>query len=395
MEKLWLDHFGFSFDPFEHIEASRDPNLNRYLIGHEAFSVAWSETPAMIYSPPGGGKTALRIYTSRACWTGGGGYQPFPIHYHLPHYFKSGDFSTLEDHLEQIVRSGAHALLLAFAYYPLIFIKSPPFLQKQLAQFIFTWIPNIDFYLDVLREGQPDDVAGQLDGSYKLHQASDPALLPLLLDMLTKNYKEGQAPVSLSIQKVFERMGKWITKDLGFRAVYLLLDGVDGFPELASSPGFAAESLAQLFAKAPEWTSSRTFLKGFLPQEIRAHLRERLEKQWSAFGQVDLKWDSAALAEMLRRRVYAATEGEFASLSAVSALPSGQDLELELARAVNPLPREVLTLVRQTLFEYETRWNGNPVLPKQIQIEDIENAIVWYRNEQAHITKELASIAQG
>lgn len=395
MEKFWLDHFNFRFNPFEYDEASRDPNLNRYLIGHEAFSVAWSETPAMIFSPPGGGKTALRIYTFRACWTGGGGYQPFPIHYHLPHYFKNGGFSTLEDHLEQLVHSGAHALFLAFVYYPLIFLKSSSALQRQLAQFIFTWIPKIDFYLDVLREGQPDDVAGQLDSSYKLHQTSDPALLPLLLDMLAKYHQEEQARVSLSIQKIFERMIHWVTKDLGFRAVYLLLDGVDGFPELASSPGFAAESLAQLFAKAPEWTASRIFVKGFLPQEIRAHLQKRLEKQWAVFSQVDLKWDAAALADMLRRRVYVATEGEFASLSAVSALPSGQDLELELARVVNPLPREALTLVRQVLFEYETRWGRNPTAAKQIQIEDIENAIAWYDNDQAHITRELTSIAQG
>lgn len=180
-------------------------------------------------------------------------------------------------------------------------------------------------------------MAGQLDSSYKLYQASDPAMLLLLLDMLTKYNQDEQAPVSLSIQKVFERMVHWITKDLGFRTVYLLLDGVDGFPELASSPGFAAESLTQLFAKAPEWNTSHIFLKGFLPQEIRIHLRERLEKQWSAFSQIDLKWDSAMLAEMLHRRVYAATEGEFASLSAVSALPSGQDLELELARC-QPTP---------------------------------------------------------
>lgn len=394
MKKFWLTHFGFRFDPFEHDEASRDPNLNRYLIGHEAFSVAWSETPAMIFSLPGGGKTALRIYTSRACWTGGGGYQPFPIHYHLPHYFKNGDFSTLEDHLEQIVHSGANALFLAFAYYPLIFIKSSPSLQRQLAQFIFTWIPKIDFYLDVLREGQPDEVAGQLDNSYKLHQASDPGLLPLLLDMLAKHHQEGQMSVG-SIQQVFERMVHWITKDLGFRAVYLLIDGVDGFPELASSPGFAAESLVQLFAKAPEWSTARVFLKGFLPIEIRSYLQERLKQQWSAYSQVELKWDSALLAEMLRRRVYAATEGAFASLGAVSALPAGQDLELELARAVNPLPREALILVRQVLFEYETRWGRNPTAAQQIQIKDIENAIAWYRSDQAHITKELASIAQG
>lgn len=396
MEKLWLTHFGFRFDPFEFDEASRDPNLNRYLIGHEAFSVAWGETSAMIFSPPGGGKTALRIYTSRACWTGGGGYQPFPIHYHLPHYFANSNFSTLEEHLQKIVHSSANALFLAFAYYPLIFLKASTPLQTHLIQFIATWIPNLDYYLDVLRENhQPDVVAAQLDSSYALHQSSDASLLNLVCEIFEKHLGDEKLPISSSIHTVFERVMNWITRDLGFRAVYLLLDGVDGFPELASSPGFAAQSLVQLFAKAPEWTAARLFVKGFLPQEIRAHLRERLEKQWSAFSQVDLKWDSALLAEMLRRRVYVATDGEFASLGAVSALPSGQDLELELARAVNPLPREALILVRQILSEYDTRWGRNPTAARQIQIEDIESAIAWYRNEQAHITKELASIAQG
>lgn len=395
MEKLWLYHFGFRFDPFEHDEASRDPNLNRYLIGHEAFSVSWSEAPALIFSASGGGKTALRIYTARACWTGGGGCQPFPIHYHLPHYFKSGDFSTVEEHLKQIVQSAAHALFLAFAYYPLIFIKTPPALQRQLAQFIFNWIPNISHYLKMLKEGQVDEIASQLDNSYQLHQTPDPSLLPVLCGLLDQHQRDGLPPVSLSIQKVFNNLIHWLTADLGFRGVYILLDGVDGFPELASSPGFAAESLVQLFAKAPDWTASRVFLKGFLPIEIRSHLHERLKTQWSAFSQIDLTWDAALLADMLRRRVYAATEGEFASLGAVSALPAGQDLELELARAINPLPREALTLVRQVLFEYETRWGRSPTAAKQIQIEDIENAIAWYRNEQASVTNRLVSIAQG
>ena len=58
MEKFWLNHFGFRFDPFEHLEASADSNLNRYLIGYETFSIAWMESPALLFSPPGGGKTA-------------------------------------------------------------------------------------------------------------------------------------------------------------------------------------------------------------------------------------------------------------------------------------------------------------------------------------------------
>lgn len=395
MQKIWLDHFGFEFNPFEFDEASRDPHLNRYLIRPDAFSVALSETPAMIFSPPGGGKTALRIYTARACWTGAGGYQPFPIHYHLPHYFKSGNFSTLEDHLEKIVLSGARALFLAFAYYPLIFIKAPPSLQRQLAHFIFTWIPNIDSYIRALREDGPDYIAGKLDSSYKLHQSSDPALLSLLQDMLTEYQRERLTPISVSIQKVFERMTHWITQDLGFRAVYLLLDGVDGFPELSSSPGFAAQSLVQLFSKSPDWMAARIFTKGFLPLEIRSHLQKHLAKQWGVFSQVELRWDAAMLAEMLRRRVYAATGGGYASLNKVCALPSGFDLEFELARSVNPLPREVLILVRQVLFEYEARWSKNPFTTRRIQLKDIDTAIAWYRTDQAHITHALTAIAHG
>jgi len=396
MDKIWLDHFAFRFDPFEYDEASRDPYLNRYLIGHDAFSAAWGETPATIFSPPGGGKTALRIYASRACWTGGGGYQPFPIHYHLPHYFANSHFSTLEEHLQKIVHSSAIALFLAFTYYPLILLRASASLQTHLIQFITTWIPNPDYYLAVLRTNhQPDVVAGQLDRSYVLHQSPDVSLLNLVCDIFEKHLSDEKLPISPSIHTVFEKVMNWITRDLEFRSVYILLDGVDGFPELASSPGFAAQSLVQLLAKAPEWTASRIFIKGFLPLEIRPHLQKYLEKQWATLGQVELKWDAAMLAEMLRRRVYVATEREYASLSKVSALPLGQDLEFELARNVNPLPREALTLVRQVLFEYETRWGKTPTADQRIQIEDIDNAIAWYRNDQAHITKELASIAQG
>jgi hypothetical protein len=91
--------------------------------------------------------------------------------------------------------------------------------------------------------------------------------------------------------------------------------------------------------------------------------------------------------------VYAATDGEFASLGAVSAIPSVQDLELELARAVYPLPREILVLVKRILFEYEERWARSPQAEKRIQTEDIDQALSWYRTEQAAIVETLASVA--
>ncbi len=395
MDKLWLDHFGFRFDPFEHLEASADPNLNRYLIGHEAFSAAWGETPALIFSPPGGGKTALRIYTARASWTGAGGYQPFPIHYHLPRYFEKVSFSILEEHLKQIVYSGSHALFLAFAYYPLIFLKAPSTLQKKMMQFLLNWIPNIEYYLEILRSGQPDQVAMQLNRSYQLHQAPDTSLLSLMCETMESYLKEQASSVSLSIHHVFEQLMTWLIQDLGFRSVYLLLDGVDGFPELARIPGFAAQSLFDLFAFAPAWTAKHIQVKGFLPLEMRDHVQKRLKAEWSQFSVVELKWNETMLADTLHRRVYAAVDGEFSSLGAVSAIPTVQDLELELARSIYPLPREMLVLVNRILFEYEQRWKQYPTMTKQIRNTDIEKAVDWYRTEQAPITEMLTSIARG
>lgn len=395
MDKLWLDHFGFRFDPFEHLEASADPNLNRYLIGHEAFSAAWSETPALIFSPPGGGKTALRIYTARAAWTGAGGYQPFPIHYHLPRYYEKVNFSILEEHIKQIVYSGSHALFIAFAYYPIIFLKASPALQKKMMQFLLTWIPNIDYYLEILRTGQPDQVAMQLNRSYQLHQAPDNSLLSLMCEIMERYLKEQASSVSLSIHHVFEQLITWLIQDFGFRSVYLLLDGVDGFPELARIPGFAAHSLFDLFALAPTWIEKRIQIKGFLPLEMRDRLQKRLTEELPKFSVVELKWNEAMLADMLHRRVYAAVNGEFSSLGAVSAIPTVQELELELAHSIYPLPREMLVLVNRILFEYELRWKQQPASAKQIQNIDIEKAINWYRTEQAPIIEALTSIAWG
>jgi hypothetical protein len=122
---------------------------------------------------------------------------------------------------------------------------------------------------------------------------------------------------------------------------------------------------------------------------MQHHLQERLADTWSSFRVVKLVWDEAMLAEMIRQRVYVAVSGEFDSLGKVSAIPAVQDLELELARAVQPLPREMLKLVNQVLLEYEQRWQRNPKTRKQIEPQDIERAARWYSTEP--VVEYLAS----
>jgi hypothetical protein len=106
----WLDGLRFRFDPFQHLEASADPNLGDYIVGHETFAVAWDNAPALIFAPAGGGKTAMRVYTARACWVGLGGSHPFPIPYTLANQATAGQPPSAAQHLREIVRAGAIAL---------------------------------------------------------------------------------------------------------------------------------------------------------------------------------------------------------------------------------------------------------------------------------------------
>src|SRR5262249_41391223 len=103
----WLCELGLRFDPFQHQEASADPHLGDYLVGLETFAVAWDEAPAFVFAPAGGGKTAMRIYATRACWSGIGGSHPFPIPYTLSNHPITSRPPSPAEHQHMIVRAGA------------------------------------------------------------------------------------------------------------------------------------------------------------------------------------------------------------------------------------------------------------------------------------------------
>jgi hypothetical protein len=84
------------------------------------------------------------------------------------------------------------------------------------------------------------------------------------------------------------------------------------------------------------------------------------------------------LAELLRKRIYVASGGEFDSLDAISS-PDLRDVETLLATAVTPLPRELLILVRRVLFAYVHRTHTATTYLEPV---DIDSALAWYRTQQ-------------
>jgi hypothetical protein len=87
---------------------------------------------------------------------------------------------------------------------------------------------------------------------------------------------------------------------------------------------------------------------------------------------------------MLRKRIFAASEGYFDSLDAIST-PALNNVEHRIVANLPPLPRVVLQVTRKAMLHYATRLNKSG----QLDEEDIHYAIEWYL---LHKTQHLQSL---
>jgi hypothetical protein len=375
----WLKNLGFRYDPFQYLEASSDPHLGEYIVGHEIFAVAWDEAPAVIYAPAGGGKTTMRIYTTRACWIGLGGFHPFPIPYLFQAYSTDGQAPSWDEHARRLVQASATSLLISLSFRPEIFLALDSASRRELGRILTDSLPgSLSHYLSILRDsGKPFTLSRLLNRAYVLPNPPDHERLLDFCDAIEDSISD-ELTTSSSPDNDFERIAQLLLGPLGFRSIFVLVDGVDAFPETVSAPGVVVDWMASLLEKVPEWLKHRIFLKSFIPSEVQPLLTDRLAGNLPVIRHARLEWTSSLLAEMIHRRVFAATGGEFGSLDAVSS-PALRDVETQLAQSVIPLPREVLLLVRRVLAEYVHRTGGSSGF---IEPEDITRAKEWYQAYQ-------------
>ena len=374
-----IQQLGLRFNPFDYLESSADPHLGEYIVGHETFAVAWDETPALLFAPPGGGKTAMRIYTTRACWVGRGGSHPFPLSYYLPAHLVEGGRVSLEKHLMMLGRAAAASLLLGLVFRPERFLELTPKVQQHIVDLVDQALPGgMGRYLNILRaSGSPFDIATLLDGAYILSPLPDPTAVFDLCVTLESRMRARS--LCVSPERQFNELVELLLESLDFRSIFLLLDGVDAFPGAGDDPAVAIETVASIFLQGRVLAEQKIFIKAFLPQETEPVLKSLLDGEMAMFRQAHIRWTADLLAEVIRKRVYVASGGEFGSLDAVSSREL-RDVELLLAKAAQPLPREVIVLAQRVLREYDQREKR---LENRLESIDIEEAVAWYREDFA------------
>jgi hypothetical protein len=189
-----------------------------------------------------------------------------------------------------------------------------------------------------------------------------------------------QAPAFGTSEPVsIELWQKMLLETLGFEAIYLLLDGVDAYPETLSQPEQTTRLLGPLWRLARTWSFEGMYLKAFLPIELKdeAALRDLTPRPTI----VIISWNVDRLHQMLQLRLEAASPTGPDSLDGLASLnlPGLQADLVEAVESTSPLPRNLLELVERLFFEHVRRAGTSG----PINAQDVEAALASYARQHS------------
>ncbi|MGC9398237.1 MAG: hypothetical protein ACP5HM_03785 [Anaerolineae bacterium] len=375
----WLRDRGLRFDPFAVLNAAEDPHLSQYLVGHEQFAHVWGDWIAWLFAPAGGGKTAMRVRTTRACWVGQAPNRPFPIPYNPPYLRWERLPPSWDDHLLALGRAGARALLMTLAYRPHWFMNLQGEDRRVLRRALAWNLPGpLSTYVELCREtGSLTQVrrALNLGPAFALPDPPKPDTLREWCRAIEATPSAEDRPESAATR--WEALLAALLDTLHVRSLYILLDGLDAVPETYLDADNVVAVLDPWIPHLFTWAEQGIYVKGFLPLATHRTLQQRCPEAFAAQRCAFLTWSPALLSEVVRRRVYVASEGAFGSLDAIAS-PGLRDVETLLAEAVEPLPREMLVLTRDML-QFHLRRAGRE---GYLEEKDIEQAIERYQHNR-------------
>jgi len=157
---------------------------------------------------------------------------------------------------------------------------------------------------------------------------------------------------------------------LGYSAVYLLVDEADAYIQ---DPKAIVRLLKPLWEKTTAWSRQAVFVKYFLPEEVQSKIPAKMLTGPTQC--VIIQWEPETLVQVVRERLRIASEGMFRSLIAISTPDVNEDIEFQLARALQPpIPREMLRLLQRVFFVHLQRVGPYG----RLQQEDYAEALAWY-----------------
>ncbi len=350
--QAWLQDVGLQFDPFVHLESASDPHLLQYTVVHEGLARIWEPGDALIFAPVGGGKTALRLY---ATWHSLRSlYAFFAIPYVLPKHWDAFPPSDFEAHGRALTYATTNAILTILLTFPQRFLTLPDTMQKTLSLLLWRTQPELGWILTQWKEGPWEATLASLLPP-ALRRGFLPPSQKRLHHVIARIEAHRVSPDASIAWRSLHALFEILHDHFGYRAIHILVDGVDAYSETNRREGEreGARWLARWLTGFREFFRAPIYVKVFAPEMIRPDFR-MLEMPWP---EAHLQWTSGMLVEMLRRRLYVASQGRFDSLDALAEIEL-EDLDRRLAHMASPsTPREVLWLVHRLFIEHSRSHN--------------------------------------
>lgn len=372
----WLDSVGLKVNPFDIIDASQDPFIPFYLIDHDQYRFVNGDFSSYIFAPPGSGKSAFRVRLARDCRIGKDGRKIFPIVYKLP----SPTYLTTSTDINyaELARAAAYELMLYLVYHVSLLIKDELLLSK--FQQVFDSNFSINYLQQMLDEGNVQPLLDSFDQTALLLPNPPEKKDIVLLTEKLRNIGHPVNPVqNLSYEKRFEQVISFVVDDLGYEAIYILVDGVDAYLETGGNPDEAVEAISWLITKTGKWQKKKIYMKYFLPVETHEALERKFPLLTSEEKITIIEWNTTTLSEVIRQRLQEASGGKYKSLRALSSLPlrgarlaPEEKLAQEVMKLGNPTPRELIKAVRELLYHHVQENEHEKLTP-----EDLQAAIEW------------------
>ena len=381
-----LAEFGFLFDPFHHLEASSDPHLFEYLIDDNLPRTMWLPGTTVLFSPRGGGKTALRMYMTREFWSRFDSH-PFPIHL-FPQPNDLTDASP-DGIWRPLLRGLSKAIVIALCYRPVRFLNAPQREWDQMLRLLVPHLPRaLTHYVKMLGHYREtgsvsqtlERVRNALDRSYRIPAPPEAGTSAEMLRRLELS--------ALNIEPMRREVGDWhrsvieltslLSDIFRFQEFAVLIDGVDAYPQSVAPLNRAGEWLLDALQQMNRTEGATIHVKCFVPHLLRLYVEPHIRPSDAQVNLESLNWSNDDLVRLLRARIRIATGGRYDSLDALSS-PGISAVEEQIAATVQPLPREALYLAGQLLHSYLSR---SAALSSLIEPEDLTNVVVPYQRVQ-------------
>lgn len=376
----WLRGLGFSVgNPFASVEAEQERDLlPRFFVDVPEITDLEGAKSIIIFAPRGGGKTALRIMLADKTAPRDVSKTIFSVEF--------TDFDNLLRHHQQGTLDsnvGVRALLEVGAETLLSFVLNKRYetisdtAKIDLSQFLHMYAPHLlapQALLKQLDQLSTDislakmevpwqEFAGLVkDGalSQLIQKASPEANVQLLADL--NDFALGEMAVSPTPMRQMEAFYT-LCQDLGFTAVFFLIDRVDELPDTADNPEIQADLLAPFLGHLPLLEMKGVALKFFLPDMVRPELES---KGWLRLDRVRIKaarlgWNRNRLLQLLNQRIGVFSQQQITDLAQICQdKVVVEEIEQWVETAVSP--RQLLLTMQKLCDAHVIRAGANGLL---------------------------------